>query len=389
MGGAFTILRASVWGWFVTLLLLCTLVPRPLSAAPEAAFVMDARTGEVLLAQNADTPLHPASLTKMMTLYVAFAALEAGEVFWDAPVRISEAAASVGGSSMSLQPGQQVALGDLVRATAVKSANDAAFALAEAVAGGHPAFVNRMNATATAMGLRGTTFRNSHGLTAEGHLSTARDMSVLGWRLLWDFPSHAGLYATISADIAARRVAHTNRRFLNAYSGANGIKTGYTRAAGFTLTASATRGRKHLIATVFGAPSSEARAARTSRLMDWGFARIAEDVSPRPPPPLVAPDPGLGEERAPPLLMAAAPLATARSAQPLRAGVGASGMGSGASAFASAAVPLMRPNEQVAQRGGLGGMALSALTVQSPVKGAADPHGAGVPPPAMLLDDQF
>ncbi|MEM9250116.1 MAG: D-alanyl-D-alanine carboxypeptidase family protein [Pseudomonadota bacterium] len=308
--------------WRIPLLAALVVVygSRALSDAPDAAVVMDARTGEVLLAENADTPLHPASLTKMMTLYVVFAALNAGEVSWNAPVRISERAATLSGARFGLRAGQSVPLGALVRATAIGSANDAAVALSEAVAGSETAFVARMNATAQVMGLRGTSFRNAHGLTATQHLSTARDMSVLGWRLLWDFPDHAGLYARLSADIVGRRVAHTNRRFLNAYAGANGIKTGYTRAAGFTLTASAVRGRKHLIVTVLGAASSSERAARAARLMDWGFARVDGTAPARPPPPLGIPILPAAPESSPgppELLVSATPLGAGRSVRPL------------------------------------------------------------------------
>ncbi|MEM0937334.1 MAG: D-alanyl-D-alanine carboxypeptidase family protein [Pseudomonadota bacterium] len=293
--------------------LVLALGPLCAQAAPNAAFVMDARDGRVLLAENADTRLHPASLTKMMTLYLALSALEAGDLGPDDIVRVSPAAAATGGASLDLVAGQRITIRNLVRATAVRSANDAAVALAEAVAGSEAAFVERMNATAAAMGLSQTTFRNPHGLTEAGHLTTARDMSRLGWTLLRSFPAYGHLFSRTTVEIGPRRIAHTNRRFLSGYAGADGIKTGYTRAAGFTLTASARRGHKHLIVTVLGAPSSAARTARAAALLDWGFARVAEEVASVPLPRFTFLRPG----RPLPLMTAAAPLLGARASRPL------------------------------------------------------------------------
>jgi D-alanyl-D-alanine carboxypeptidase len=219
----------------------------------------------------------------MMTLYIAFEAAERGEISLDAVATVSANAAAEPGSRLGLRAGQRIALRHLVRATAVKSANDAATALAEAISGSEPAFVERMNATARRLGLAGTTFRNAHGLTAEGHLTTARDMSRLGRHLLFDHPDYYNLFSRLEADAGVARVRHTNRRFLTSYEGADGIKTGYTRAAGFNLTASAVKGDKRLIVTVFGAPSSAARAAQVAELMEAAFARVPESVPARPP----------------------------------------------------------------------------------------------------------
>lgn len=268
------------------ILAMAGLAPRGAAAAPTASFVLDIRTGAVYHAENADARLHPASLTKMMTLYLAFEAAARGEIDLDAMTTVSARAAAAPGARLGLRQGQRIRLRHLVRATAVRSGNDAAIALAEAIAGTEPAFVARMNARARAMGLDGTTFRNAHGLTAEGHLTTARDMSELGRRLWWDYPDEWALFRQITVDAGVARVAHTNRRFLSGYRGADGIKTGYTRAAGYTLTGSARRGEVHLIATVFGAPSSAARAARVSALLDAAFQRAPEQVAAVPPPVL-------------------------------------------------------------------------------------------------------
>ncbi|EBA13193.1 serine hydrolase [Roseobacter sp. CCS2] len=258
------------------------------TAAPYAAMVMDARTGEVLHSRNADTQLHPASLTKMMTLYVAFQAIERGEITLDTPVRISRLAASEPPSKLGLRSGQTIRLRFLLRAAAVKSANDAATAIGEAISGSEDAFATRMNRTARAMGMRNTNFRNAHGLTQSGHLSTARDMSVLGRHVIYDFPQYYNLFSRRSADAGVARVRHTNRRWLDSYAGGDGIKTGYTRAAGFNLVASAQRGQERVIATVFGGSSTSARNARITELMDMGFNRAPSRATIRRPNPPAA-----------------------------------------------------------------------------------------------------
>ncbi|WP_100369117.1 D-alanyl-D-alanine carboxypeptidase family protein [Yoonia maricola] len=258
------------------------------TAAPYAAMVMDARTGEVLHSRNADTQLHPASLTKMMTLYVAFQAIQRGEITLDTPVRISSLAASEPPSKLGLRAGQTIRLRFLLRAAAVKSANDAATAIGEAISGSEDAFATRMNRTARAMGMRNTNFRNAHGLTQSGHLSTARDMSVLGRHVIYDFPQYYNLFSRRSADAGIATVRHTNRRWLDSYSGGDGIKTGYTRAAGFNLVASAQRGQERIIATVFGGSSTSARNARITELMDMGFNRAPSSATIRRPNPPAA-----------------------------------------------------------------------------------------------------
>ncbi len=243
------------------------------AAAPYAALVMDARTGEVLHSRNADTRLHPASLTKMMTLYLVFAEIEAGRMSLDQKITISRHAASMPPSKLGLRPGQKIALRYLIRAAAIKSANDAATAIGEAVSGSEPAFARYMTRTARMMGMKNTTFKNANGLTAPGHLSTARDMTILGRRLLYDFPQYYNLFSRISADAGGKTVYHTNRRFLRSYEGADGIKTGYTAASGFNLVASARHGSKRIIATMFGGTSTAQRNAQVAKLMDMGFSR--------------------------------------------------------------------------------------------------------------------
>ncbi|MFB9150802.1 D-alanyl-D-alanine carboxypeptidase family protein [Roseovarius ramblicola] len=258
-------------------------VPLSAAAAPYAGYVIDARNGKVFYSENANTRLHPASLTKMMTLYIVFEAVENGEIGLDDRVTISRHAASEPPSKLGLRPGQRIKLRYLIRAAAVRSANDAATALAEAIEGSEARFARRMNRTAKAMGMTRTTFKNAHGLTESGHLSTARDMTILGRHVLYDYPDYYNLFSRITADAGVKRVSHTNRRMLRSYRGADGIKTGYTRAAGFNLTASAERNGERIIATVFGGKSTSSRNAQVAKLLDLGFHKAARRVALAPP----------------------------------------------------------------------------------------------------------
>jgi D-alanyl-D-alanine carboxypeptidase len=255
-------------------------------AQPYAEMVVDARTGEVLRSRNADTRLHPASLTKMMTLYVIFDAVERGEISLDKMVTISRKAANEQPSKLGLRAGQKIKLRYLIRGAAVKSANDAATALGEALSGSEAAFARRMTRTARQLGMTRSTFKNAHGLTARGHLSTARDMTLLGRRLFYDFPQYYNLFSRQTTDAGVRKVLNTNRKLLKAYRGADGIKTGFTNAAGFNLVASAERGNKRIIATVFGGRTSAARNKRVAELLDLGFSRAPNRVAVRKPKPV-------------------------------------------------------------------------------------------------------
>ncbi|MFE3838065.1 serine hydrolase [Rhodobacteraceae bacterium PA1-206B] len=262
----------------------------PARSAPFAAIIMDARTGETLWSQNADTKLHPASLTKMMTLYIAFQEIEAGRMSLDTVVTVSKHAAAQPPSRLGLRQGQKIKMRYLIRAAAIKSANDAAAAIGDAIAGSEAAFAQRMTRTARALGMKNTTFRNAHGLTAQGHLSTARDMNILGRHLFYDFPQYYNIFSRRSADAGIATVNNTNSRFLDSYEGADGIKTGYTIAAGFNLTASAKRGDKRLITTVFGGTSTAQRNAKMAELMNMGFGLAKNRVRERPPTAAPIPD---------------------------------------------------------------------------------------------------
>lgn len=268
------------------MILLAWALPMAVSAAPFAAFVMDARSGQEIYSQNADTRLHPASLTKMMTLYLAFNAIERGQVRLDSKFLVSSHAASQPPSRLGLKAGQRIELRYLIRAAAVKSANDAATVIGEGIGGSEAQFAAQMTQMARALGMRNSNFRNANGLTVEGHYSTARDMTILGRRLFYDFPQYYSIFSRRSADAGIATVSSTNRRFLDSYEGADGIKTGYTRAAGFNLTASAKRGSKRIVATVLGGNSTAHRNAVMAQLLDAGFGKAptrVREVKPAPP----------------------------------------------------------------------------------------------------------
>jgi D-alanyl-D-alanine carboxypeptidase len=268
---------------FLAFVVTTVVVTSPLQAAPFAAIVMDGRTGEVLYEKNADTRLHPASLTKMMTLYIVFQEIEAGRLSLDTKVTVTKYAASQPPSRLGLKPGQKIAVRYLIRAAAIKSANDAASALGDHIGGDAASFAKRMTRTARQLGMNNTTFKNANGLTAEGHLSTARDMNILGRHVFYDFPQYYHIFSRRTADAGIATVANTNSRFLDNYEGADGIKTGYTSPAGFNLTASAHRGNKHIIATVFGGTSTANRNAKMVELMDIGFGKAKNKVKEQPP----------------------------------------------------------------------------------------------------------
>ena len=255
------------------------------ASPPYAAFVMDARTGETLYSENADTALHPASLTKMMTLYIAFGEIEAGRMSLDSMITVSKNAAAQPPSRLGLKAGQKIQLRYLIRAAAVKSANDAAAAIGDAIDGTPERFGARMTRTARALGMKNSTFKNANGLTAKGHKSSAHDMTILGRHLFYDYPQYYNIFSRRSTDAGLAKVSSTNRKFLDAYKGADGIKTGYTGPAGFNLTGSAERDGVRIIATVFGGTSTAMRNAKMADLLDLGFRKAKKGAIAVPPTP--------------------------------------------------------------------------------------------------------
>lgn len=254
-------------------LLVTLLLSVPAFAAPKAEILIDLHSGGILHSRNAEDRIHPASLTKMMTIYLTFDAIRRNAISLDTTTTVTKHAAGQPPSKMNLKSGQTITIADLVRGVAIQSANDGAVALAEAVAGSERDFVTRMNEAAGAMGMVSTTFRNPHGLTDSEQLTTVRDMGVLARRLRADFPEHFGLFGLSEIRVGETRLLSTNRRFLASYRGATGLKTGYTRAAGYNLAATAERGGAEMLAIVMGAGSSPERIERVTALLDHGFAQ--------------------------------------------------------------------------------------------------------------------
>ena len=273
----------------VTLVAACS-GPQESKAAPYAAYVMDARTGQTLYSENADTRLHPASLTKMMTLYITFSEIEAGNVSLDTMITVSKNAAAQPPSRLGLKAGQKIQLRYLIRAAAVKSANDAASAIGDYFEDTPEKWGARMTRTAKQLGMNNSTFKNANGLTAKGHLSTAHDMSIMGRHLFYDYPQYYNIFSRRSTDAGLATVANTNRKFLDAYKGADGIKTGYTGPAGFNLTASAERDGVRIIATVFGGTSTPMRNVKMTELLDLGFRKAQKGNSQQPVAPTYSAD---------------------------------------------------------------------------------------------------
>jgi len=246
----------------------------PAAAAPPpryAAFLVDANTREVLYANAPDELRHPASLTKMMTLYLVFDALESGRLKITDPVPVSRHAASMKPSRLGLAVGQSISVDNAISVVAVKSANDIAVALAEKLGGTEPNFVTMMNAKAQMLGMRNTHFANACGLTDPANVTTARDLAILSLALLHDHPRFYSYFGERDF-IWMRSTMINHNHLLGKVIGVDGIKTGYTLDSGFTVAASAIRGNRRLIAVVLGEPSLVARNRDSTALLEAGFS---------------------------------------------------------------------------------------------------------------------
>lgn len=251
---------------------ILALAPRLAAASP--SIVVDIGTGRVLHAEDAFARWNPASLTKLMTAYAAFSDIAAGRLTLQAPVRISANAANNPPSRMGYPVGTVLTLDTALTIMIVKSANDVAAAVGEAVEGSPDAFVARMNAEAARLGMTDTHFENANGLYRPGQYTTARDLAVLTRAIRTRFPQFAHYFST-EAIRYGDRVEPTYNLLLGRFDGADGMKTGYVCASGFNLVATATRGPTTLAAIVLGAPSQEQRADKAARLLEEGFAASA------------------------------------------------------------------------------------------------------------------
>lgn len=243
----------------------------PASANPKfAAVTVDARTGKLLFAEDADSIRHPASLTKMMTLYVLFQDLKRGRLKLNSPIRISARATGMAPSKLGVRAGGSITVETAIRALVVKSANDVAAAVAENIGGTEKAFAQRMTRTARAIGMSRTTFVNASGLPNPNQVTTARDMATLGLRLMRDFPQYYPYFRTQSFVYEGRTIRGHNR-LLGSYEGTDGIKTGYINASGFNLVSSVRRGDKRLVGVVLGGRTGASRDAYMKSMLTKYF----------------------------------------------------------------------------------------------------------------------
>ncbi len=280
----------------------------PASAASRhAAMVIDMNTGQTLHAEAADEPRYPASLTKMMTIYMAFEQLEAGRLMPWTKLKVSQEAASAAPTKLDLEPGEQIAVMDAIKALITKSANDMAIVLAEAMGGTEVKFAEMMTQKARSLGMSRTTFRNAHGLPDSGQVTTARDMLTLAMRLQDDFPKLYPLFATKS--FTYNGAGHRNHNtLLGTFEGVDGIKTGYTRMSGFNLVTSMRRGEKHLVAVVFGGLTAGTRNVTMRTILTRSLLRASPVKTRKVAPVLVA--------RAKPAIAAAAVAAAGKASPP-------------------------------------------------------------------------
>ena len=239
-------------------------------AAATGAILFDTTDGHVLYAEDADAPWYPASLTKMMTAYVAFQAIRDHKITADTKIFISPRANMQPPTRLGLKVGKDLILADALRALVMRSANDIAVAIAETIGGDEASFIKIMNQTAAQLGMMNTHFINPNGLPAEQQVTTARDMGLLAQALVRDFPEHAPIFAAIQTQVGKISIS-THNALLGSFPGADGIKTGYTCASGYNLVASATRDGHKLVAVVLGEPSSGARNSRAAALLEHGF----------------------------------------------------------------------------------------------------------------------
>ncbi|MBU1150037.1 MAG: D-alanyl-D-alanine carboxypeptidase family protein [Pseudomonadota bacterium] len=240
-----------------------------------SAILMDMRTGRILVAQNANAPIQPASITKVLTLYLADEAIRDGRVQPGDQVKISRKAVRTGGSKMFIEAGSEIPLEELLKGMAVVSANDASVAVAEYIGGDVERFVARMNRKARQLGMTRSFFKKPNGLPARGQFTTARDMLILASDYLQRFPESLDLHS--QQYYTYRDITQQNRNsLLRHYPNADGLKTGWVRKAGYHIVATAKRGETRLIAVVMGAKTSGIRARETERLLDEGFRMVQE-----------------------------------------------------------------------------------------------------------------
>jgi D-alanyl-D-alanine carboxypeptidase len=357
-------------------------LPAPRGGPVYEAIVLDAETGQVLRELNPDAATYPASLTKMMTLYLTFEALNSGKLRLDQYFQVSAAAAAHAPSKLGLEPGEDVTIRDLILGVVTKSANDAAAVLAEGLGGTESNFAAMMTQKARQLGMAHTVYRNASGLPDAGQLTTARDIARLALALLHDFPREYRYFSVRQFEFDGR-IVDSHDHLLEWYDGADGIKTGYTVASGFNLATSAVRNGHRLIGVIMGGGSARVRDDEMARLLDLGFGDVANQapvVAQHQPPaaPVVAAAQPAAPAQPPAQLAAAQP----PKAPPSLAALAAASMATTAPPAAAAppavavqpAVASPQPEQHPST---IGAVASAALQHLAPVSRA---EAATVPP---------
>lgn len=256
---------------FVVAALLATPPAQAASNPRYASIVIDVESGKVLHESRADVRNYPASLTKMMTLYLLFEALDRGELSLDSKLKASKRAAQQPATNLALKAGDTITVEEAIKALIIRSANDVATVVAEALGGTESKFAQMMTKRAHELGMANTTFRNASGLPDEGQKSTARDLATLAIALLRDFPHYYHYFSATKFTYKGRTYT-THNRLMQSYEGADGLKTGYIRASGFNLATSAVRNGRRLVAVVLGGRTAQTRDAHMAELLDRSFA---------------------------------------------------------------------------------------------------------------------
>lgn len=290
------------------------------SANPRyAAMAVDANTGQILFSRNADAIRHPASLTKIMTLYMLFSLMAKGKVHADTAFVVTPNASAKPPSKVGLKPGQTIRAIDAIHILVTKSANDVAAVVAENVGGTEANFARMMTLKAREIGMSRTTFKNASGLPHKGQVTTARDMITLALRLIRDYPQYYGVFKTKYYKYRGKRYRNHNR-LLFSHKGTDGIKTGYIRASGFNLVSSVRRGNKHVVAAVFGGKSSKRRNAHMRKILIRTMRTAVAHSGARRRPPLPDRNPVVIASRVPvpEVTMASLVASTAAAPKPSR-----------------------------------------------------------------------
>lgn len=273
--------------WMVTILLLSIWRPSAFAAEEKkspselagnvkSAILIERDTGKIFYEKNANQELPPASMTKIMTMLLIMEAIDKGKLSWNEKIRTSEYAASMGGSQIFLEPGEEMTAKEMMMGIAIGSGNDAAVAMAERIAGSEEAFVDMMNQKAKQLGLKHTFFKNVTGLPVSGHYSTAYDMAIMAKELLKyeDITKFTGMYESYLRENTDKKfwLVNTNK-LVRFYPGVDGLKTGFTAEAKYCLTATAQKDGMRVIAVVFGAPTSKERNAEVTKMLNYAFSQ--------------------------------------------------------------------------------------------------------------------